>query len=78
MFDNAFDGGEEVGEGFADTGASFRDKRTVVFEGGIDGVGHVDLLGTDFEGVSHASSDWAVFTKNVINIDRHQDSLAMV
>lgn len=69
VFDDAFDGGEEVGEGFADTGACLGDKRTVVFEGGVDSVGHIDLLWADFEAVSHAASDWAIFTKNVINID---------
>lgn len=49
LIDGVDDAREEVGEGFADAGAGFKEEGFVVGHGGGDGAGHGFLLGAVFE-----------------------------
>jgi hypothetical protein len=51
------EGGQEVGEGFAGSGAGFDDEVTLFFEGGLDGSGHVVLAAAVLEGEGGAGED---------------------
>jgi hypothetical protein len=53
------EGGKEVGEGLAGAGAGFDDEMALVFEGGLDGSGHVVLAAAMLEGEGGVGEDAA-------------------
>jgi len=55
----AFEGGEQVGEGFSGAGAGFDDEMTAVVEALLDGLGHFVLAGTVLEGEGGFSEEAA-------------------
>jgi hypothetical protein len=71
VFDGEVDGGQEIGEGFADAGAGLDEEMMVLGEGFLDGGGHLQLLGTEFELVSESSGDDAAGGEDVVEGGAH-------